>query len=277
MPRPLRDLNPYASLVDFFGAELRKYRTDAGLSQPQLAESLGCTATWIGKIETGESCPSEATALDLDTYFTTNGTFWRLWRLIKQAGKNLALPPWLPQFIELEAEANSHQSFEAQVIPGLLQTEAYARAVMSAGQTPKALDERVAARMERQAIHNRDNPPRMWFVLDEAVIRRPIGGHEVMRQQLEHLLKLMDEALHLQIRVLPFSSATYAGLDGSFRILGFENKPDIAYHEGPEISQLIEDPAIVAEYAVRFDLVMGEALPRVESLKMITSALEDYT
>ncbi|MBA9005005.1 helix-turn-helix domain-containing protein [Thermomonospora cellulosilytica] len=277
MARRPRELTPYASIVDFFGGELRTMRTDAGLSQPQLAAALGCTATWIGKIETAECPPSEATARDLDTYFKTNGYFWRLWNLIKETGKALALPHWFPQLVDLEREATSRQSFEAQVIPGLLQTESYVRAQMALWHTPEVVEARVTARMERQAIHRRSKPPRMWFVVDESALRRPVGGKAVMRDQLEHLITVMTEWAHVEVRILPFVAVNYASIDGSFTLLNFEDRPDVGYHEGPEVSQVIEDPAIVAEYAMRFNHLMGEALSRAESLNMVKRALEDYS
>jgi transcriptional regulator with XRE-family HTH domain len=277
MVRRPRDLTPYASLVDFFGAELRKMRTDAGLSQPQLAEALGCTATWIGKIELGECPPSEASAQDFDTYFKTNGYFWRLWRLIKEAGKHLALPPGFWGFMEREARATSIRGFVAQVVPGLLQNESYARGVISAGQTRDAVDDLVCARLARQQILNRDNPPLLRFVLDESVLRRPIGGHEVMREQLTRLHDLMLNSPNIQIRVLPFASVIWPALAGSFTLLGFADEPDIAYLNAPGAGLMVDDRDRVDQYALQFDLVLGEALPSSGSLKMIARALEDYT
>lgn len=263
-------------LVRAFGEVLRGHRERAGLSRPQLAKALGCSPQWIEKLETGHKPPSQATAEDLDTYFETPGTFYRMWKEIKRAGKHLASPPGFSEYVKIEAKADAMRSFEAQVFPGLLQIPRYARAVMSAGQPLDALDERVAGRLERQEILIRDNAPRMWFVLDEAVLRRPVGGPDVMREQLAHLIEVVTTMPRIQVRVLPFSSVTYAGLDGSFTVLTLPGGEDVAYHEGPEVSQVIEDAATVAEFEVRFGLVTGEALRTHESLMMIRSALEDY-
>jgi transcriptional regulator with XRE-family HTH domain len=274
MPRPQYDPDP-DSLIAHFGAELRTYRNKAGLSMQQLADELGYSAQWIGQVELGKP-PSEQFALDLDTYFKTDGTFHRLWKSIKRAGRRRALLPGFPKYLEFEAEAVLIRSFEAQLVPGLLQTERYARSMISAWPHPAPLEERVAARLERQAILQRETPPNAWFVLDEAVLHRPIGGPGVMRDQLKRLADLV-ESRHVQVRVVPFSSITFAGLDGKFTILRLPNGTEILYQEGPGFSQLIEDSDTVADCAVRFDLVMGEALPRGESHKMILRALEDLT
>ncbi|GAA2426816.1 helix-turn-helix transcriptional regulator [Actinomadura vinacea] len=249
------------------------------MSRPQLAEALGCKAGWIEKLETAQKPPSEATADDMDVFFDTGRarTFWTMWREIKREGKHLAAPPGFNRYVEIEAKSEALREFEAQVVPGLLQTPAYARAVTSAGQHPDALEDRVASRMERQAVLKRDDGPRIWFVLDEAVLWRPVGGPEVMREQLERLVEITTTSPRVEIRVLPFSSVTYAGLDGSFTVMSLPGGVDLAYHEGPEISQVIEDGAKIAEYRVRFDLVMGEALRTEESLAMIRKILEEYT
>ncbi|TDC68787.1 XRE family transcriptional regulator [Actinomadura sp. GC306] len=265
-------------LLRTFGAVLRAHREADGLSRPQLAQALGCQPGWIEKLETAQKPTSEATADDLDVYFKTSARlFWHMWREIKREGKHLAAPPGFSRYAEIEAEAVAMRAFEAQVMPGLLQTPAYARAVMSSGLPFDALEERVSIRIGRQELLTRDNAPRMWFVLDEAVLRRPVGGPEVMYEQLATLIEVATTNPRIEIRMLPFSSVTYAGLDGSFFVLSLSGGVDVAYHEGPEISQLIEDGTTVAEYRVRFDLIMGESLRTGESLKLIQQYQEGYT
>lgn len=265
-------------LVRSFGAVLRAHREGAGLSRPQLAEALGCRPGWIEKMETAQKPPSEASANDLDFYFKTpKRLFWVMWLEIKREGKHLEAPPGFSEYAEIESEAVAMRSFEAQVVPGLLQTPGYARALMSSGFPFETLEERVSSRMERQRILAADGAPRMWFVVDEAVLRRAIGGPEVMKGQLASLIEVVTSNPRVEIRVLPFSSVTYAGLDGSFTVLSLPHGVDVAYHEGPEISQVIEDEMTIAEYRVRFDLVMGESLRTKESLKMISEILEGTT
>lgn len=266
-------------LIRTFGAVLRSHREAAGLSRPQLAEALGCKPGWIEKLETAQKPVSEATSDDLDVFFRTGParTFWTMWREIKREGRHLAALPGFDKYAELEVKAVTIRMFEAQAVPGLLQTPDYARAMIGARQSSEPLEERVASRMERQEALIRDNGPRMWFVLDEAVLRRPIGGPEVMREQLAHLVEIATSNPRIEIRVLPFSSVTYAGLDGAFTVLSLSGGQGVAYHEGPEISHLAEDGSTVAEYQVRFDLVMGESLRASESLAMIRKIMEEYT
>jgi transcriptional regulator with XRE-family HTH domain len=265
-------------LIRTFGAVLRAYREAAGLSRPQLAEALGCRPGWIEKLETAQKPPSEATADDLDVYFKCGParTFWTMWREIRRTGKHLVLPPGFSGFVEQEAKAVAIYGFEAQVIPGLLQREAYARALMDAGQPSDELNDLVAARLSRQAIHEKDKAPRMWFVIDESALHRPVGGPKAMREQLSHLADLATNLSRIHIRVLPYKSVTWAGLDGSFTILELPDRHKVAYLESPGSGCLVNDPDRVGAATVRFQLVMGEALPTDESLNMIMRALEDY-
>ncbi|MDL4815358.1 helix-turn-helix domain-containing protein [Actinomadura opuntiae] len=275
MPKETGDLTR-DPLIRAFGAVLRSYRENAELSRPELADALGCTYQWIEKIETGTK-PSVDTAIDLDTFFKIPArTFEKLAEEIERAGKHAALPPGFPAFLKLEECALSIRSFVCQVVPGLLQTEAYARGVMGAGQVRDGLDHLVAQRVDRQRILTGERAPRLSVVLDESVLRRPIGGSAVMCEQLMYLEHIIEHEPHVQIRMLPFQRITWASLDGSFTILGFGNGPDIAYLEGPTSSQLLRDPNRVADTAVRFDLVMGEALTGGESLEMIRQAREGY-
>lgn len=266
-------------LIRSFGAVLRSHREAAGLSRPQLADALGCKPGWIEKLETAQKPPSEATADDLDTHFDTGPArpFWTMWRQIKREGKHLAALPGFDKYTELEAEADTIRKFDPQVVPGMLQTPAYARAMWATKQTLDNIEEHVAARMERQEHLASNKNPRMWFVIDEAALRRPMGGPEVMREQLERLIEIATTNPRVQIRVLPFSSVTYAGLDGSFTVLSLPSGVCAAYHEGPEISQVIEDGPTVDEYQVRFHLVMGESFRNDESLAVIRKILEEYT
>lgn len=275
MPRQAREPDP-VSLIEHFGAELSALRNAEGLSRPQLAERLGCTAQWVGQIELATSTPSEPFALDLDTYYKTGGTFHRLWKSIQRATRRRVLLPGFPRYLELEAKAVLVRAFVTQLVPGLLQTEAYTRATMDPALPPAVVEERVAARVDRQAILRKEKPPRALFVLDEAVLHRRMGGNEVMAEQLRHLVELA-EVPHIEVRVLPFSAVTPAGLDGKFTLLRLRDGDECLYQEGPGFSQVIDETDIIADCTVRFDLVMGEALSRDESVKLILKVLEDLT
>nr|WP_242883547.1 helix-turn-helix transcriptional regulator [Actinomadura litoris] len=263
-------------LIRTFGMVLRGYREAAGLSRPQLAEALGCTYAWIEKMETGTK-PSIASAIDLDTYFKIpTKPFQHMAEEIEQMGKRPAFPPGFSEFVVQEANAVSIYGFESQVMPGLLQRECYARSIMDAGQGPEELDGLVAARMGRQTILKRGKPPRMWFVIDESALQRPAGGRLAFREQLTYLAHVMANVPNVQARILPFDSITWAGLDGSFKILELRDGRKTAYLESSVSGQLIYEPDKIEAVTARFHLVMGEALPVGASLKLVKKALEDY-
>lgn len=265
-------------LLRSFGRVMRSHREAAGLSRPQLADQLGCGTTWIEKLEMGRKPPSEATADDCDFRFgtSTTRTFWTMWDEIKREGKHVAAPPGFDKYVDCESIANGIRKFDIQLVPGLLQTPDYARAVLSLREPLDSLEDRLSARLKRQEIFERENPPRMWAVLNEAVLRLPMGGSKVMREQLKWLVELSSTRPHINVHVLPFSAITAGRNDGTFTILTMPDGTDLGYHEGPEISQVIEDQTIVAEYSVRWDLVMGEALSSSKSHEYILSAAEDY-
>jgi transcriptional regulator with XRE-family HTH domain len=262
-------------LVRAFGALLRAHREAAGLGKTQLADLLGCTGQWIAMVENAVKPPSEAFAIDLDTYFKTSvNDFHCMWEELKRAGKHRVLPPGFEAYLELESQATSIRKYEALLVTGLLQTEQYARDVLQSGQKVDALEALVASRMERQAIMERDDPPRLWLLTDETVIRRGIGGGEVMRDQLQRFLTVAKRP-NITIQVVPSETGSYPGLEGSFTILSFDRAPDAAYLEGPGGHGIVvQKPHQVSALAVRFDLVRAAALPERESLTLIAAVME---
>jgi transcriptional regulator with XRE-family HTH domain len=274
MPRRPRDPGTPQSPAEYFGAELRAYRQAAGLSRPQLAEKLGCTGQWVGQIELATSVPSEAFAEDLDTYFATNGTFHRLWEWMKESGKLQILPPGFPEFLEREAKASVMYIFGAMVLHGLFQVSAYAYEVLKAGRTPEEIEQLVATRMERQVILDGEDPPSMVVVLDEGVIRRPVGDAEIMREQIRHLIELAQRP-RITLHIVPSSKGAYAGVMGAFTILGFDEGSNTVYVEGHVGGQLVDHTATVRAYSLRFDLIRGAAISADESLTLLRAVLEN--
>jgi DNA-binding XRE family transcriptional regulator len=255
-----------------FGDELTAWR--GTMTKAEMAGLLGYTPQLIGQIEGGKNIPSRKFAEDCDTFFRTNGLFARLWKLITETRRLAALPPGFSKYVQLEAEAVAIRIFGLVMIQGLFQTEDYARAILLALQPPNIVDQFVAARMERQAILCRDKPPRIWATFDERALRSMIGGPEVMRGQLHHLLE-MARLPHVMIDVVPQSAESHVGLEGDLVILGFPNEPDVAYTESAGRGIIVEDPASVSEFQVRYDLIRGHALPAAESRRLIESILED--
>jgi transcriptional regulator with XRE-family HTH domain len=254
-----------------FAAELAAWR--GGLSKVELAETLGYTPQLIGQLEAGKNIPSRKFAEDLDTYFTTNGLFVRLWKLITETRHLAVLPSGFREFVALEAQASTMYVFEPSVIKGIFQTREYAYEVMKAGRGPEEIEQLVAKRLERQEILNRARPPRVVAVFDEVAIRRVIGGREVMREQIERLTEIAEQP-HVTMQIVPASRGSYAGLMGAFDILGFDDGPEVVYIDGHVGGQLITDAATVREYGLRCDLIRGAAMSADESLKLLRTILE---
>ncbi|MCI3274838.1 helix-turn-helix transcriptional regulator [Streptomyces cylindrosporus] len=266
----IRELDPSASPLDYFGYELRRKREEAGLRLNDLGSAIFCTGSLIGQIETAKKVPTREFAERVDAALMTDGGFSRLVGLVLRS----QLPSWFQPYAELEAKATYISTYQAQVVYGLLQTEAYARALLATGVTDK-LDEMVAARMERQRILAREQPPLTWIVLDEAAIRRPIGGHEVMREQLAHLAGFLDHKW-VRIQVLPFAVGQHASLAGSFNTLRFDDHPDLVYTEDLISGHMTANPDTVREAALRYAHLQASALSVEDSAALITRVMEEH-
>ncbi|MFE0737941.1 Scr1 family TA system antitoxin-like transcriptional regulator [Streptomyces sp. NPDC058855] len=266
----IRDLDPSASPLDYYGSELRRLREEAGLNQPQLGKILYCTGSLIGQIETAKKVPTRRFSEQLDAALMTGGLFSRLVGLVLRC----QLPTWFQPYAEMEAKAAYLSSFQAQLVYGLLQTEAYARAVLGV-RTEGDLDAKVAARMERQRILERDTPPLLWVVLSEAVLRQEIGGREVMRAQLAHLLR-MQEKEWVKIQILPFTAGAHAGLPGSFNLLRFEDDPDLVYTEDFVQGHMTANPAAFREGSLRYDHLQAASLSVEGSAELIARVMEEH-
>ncbi|OKJ86256.1 XRE family transcriptional regulator [Streptomyces sp. CB01883] len=264
-----RELDPSASPLDYYGYELRRARESAGLTLAQLGAVVFCTGSLIGQIETAARVPQRDFSERLAAALGTGGLFSRLVGLVLRS----QLPSWFQPYAELEARAMYISTFQAQLVDGLLQTEAYARTVL--GLRDRAdLDSRVAARLERQRILGRDEPPATWAVLSEAVLHQEIGDRQVMREQLAHLLTMQHRAW-VTVQVLPFSVGAHAGLMGSFALLRFEKDPDIVYSEDFVQGHMTANPQAVKEGSVRYDQLQAAALSAEESAALITRVMKE--
>ncbi|GAA0948500.1 helix-turn-helix transcriptional regulator [Actinocorallia libanotica] len=255
-------------LIRAFGAVVRAYREAAALSRAKLADALGCSPQWIEKIETGARPPSEATALDLDTYFKTPGVFHTMWKELKRAGKTAELPPGFPGFMVLEAKARVMNIFENMTITGLFQIPDYAYEILSPGRGQEAVEEVLQTRMERQKILERKSPPEIVLVLDETILHRPIGTPEMRRKQLEHLASLAGHP-NITIQIVPKKTGSYAGIMGAFTLMEFDDGPNITYTESHVDGQIIDHHEKVMRYNIRFSLIRGAAMSADDSLNLI--------
>ncbi|MEU8540966.1 helix-turn-helix transcriptional regulator [Streptomyces sp. NPDC048717] len=266
----IRSLDPSASPLDYYGFELRRLREEAKLSQQQLGDILFCTASLIGQIETAKKVPTRRFSEQLDAALMTGGQFTRLIGLVLRS----QLPNWFQPYADMEARAMYIQSFQTTLIDGLLQTPEYAREILSARHEGEDLDTKVAARLERQRILERDTPPVLWVVMSEAVLCQEVGGREVMRGQLARLLE-MQRREWVKIQILPFSAGAHTGMLGAFNILRFEDDPDVVYTEDFTQGRMTADPAAVREGLIRYDLLQAAALSVESSAALIARVMEE--
>ncbi|MFI7338169.1 helix-turn-helix domain-containing protein [Streptomyces sp. NPDC050085] len=264
----------YVTARGMFAAEARRLRAEAGLSLTRVAESARCDKGYLSRIERGEKFPKEAVVLALDEALGARGLLSKLWYLAVSG----SIVDYARRFMELEARATKMHKFMPATVPGLLQSEAYARELLRSGH-PRApqriVDELVVARMARQQVLSREDPPLLWAVLDEAVIRRAVGGPGVMAEQLEKVVAAAGQP-DVVVQVLPFAAGA-SGLSGeSLTLLSFAHGQDVAYLEGNRIGNLVELTQAVADYSFRYDLVRAKALTPEASIDLIRQAAEDY-
>ncbi|MET7645359.1 helix-turn-helix transcriptional regulator [Streptomyces sp. NPDC005426] len=265
----IQSLDPTASPLDYYGWELRRLREAAGLNQAQLGEIIFCTGSLIGQIETTKKIPTRDFSERVDAALGTDGTFSRLMGLVLRS----QLPTWFQPYAEMEARAAYISTYQAQLVYGLVQTEEYARAVLATGM-PDDLEGLLAARMERQRILERERPPLAWAILDEAVLHRPIGGHEVMRAQLLRLLEFTTNRW-MRIQVLPFSAGEHSSLDGTFNLLRFDDDPDIIYTEDLISGHMTASPDTLREASLRYAHLQAAALSVEDSAALIARVMEE--
>jgi len=189
------------------------------------------------------------------------------------------LPDWFETYLGLESAAVAIRSFEMQFVPGLFQTEDYARAVTRLGHKTASADEiqrRVGLRLKRQDLLARAQPPKIWAVMDEAVLRRPVGGTPVMRGQLRHLAEASWMA-NVTLQVVPFDRGGHAGASGSFSILRFEERdlPDVVYIEQLTSAVYLDQRSDVEHYLEVVDQLSGEALTPDESRAFIQQVAKE--
>ena len=247
MPAP-KELDPSASLAALYGAKLRKLRGRAGWTQRELGDKVPIAHSRIAQFELGNETPPKDVSSKLDALLGADGDLTDLWGHIKRT----PYPDWARAFVAHEAKATKMLKYMAHTVPGLLQTAAYAGALLRVSRprdTDAQIEELVSARLERQALLGGVVPPLMWCVLDEAVIRRPVGGLIVMRDQLDHLL-CMAQTPHVVVQLLPFDKGEHPVMGGSLTLLSFEKGQDVAYTESSHSGELVEDIEEVAEHAL---------------------------
>jgi transcriptional regulator with XRE-family HTH domain len=269
-----RDARQVAPTREAYGEELRIRREAAGHTQQSLADIVICSPSLIAHWEAGRRKPSPEDAARLDAALDTGGFFVR-WLPTLEEGPVAA---FFAQAQELEKQATVIQEYGAMLVPGLLQTEEYARAVVRGGMpdaTEAEIDERVASRMRRARLLDDPKEPTYWAILDETALRRKVGGTAGMARQLRHIASLIRSG-RARIHVLPHDVGAHTLHDGHVKLMEFDDQPPVAYVEGVRTGRVDDDPAGVAAFQKLYALALGDALCWQKSLALIEALAEEY-
>jgi len=266
--------------------ELRRLREAAKLTCEEVAEQLECSASKISRVETGRVSVSPRDVRDmLEIYGVADEQRDGLVQLARESRQKGwwhaygdTIQPHFATYLGLESAASEIRIYEVNLIPGLLQTEEYARTILTAGMvnSPRPdIERRVELRMERQRL-SRANPPELWCVLDEAALRRHVGGREVMRLQLEYLLEIAS-LRNVSLQVIPFAGGAHPGMGRPFIILSFgeDVDPDVVYLEDLASALWVENIEEIDRYHVYFNHLQATALSFEDSAAMVTAALKE--
>jgi len=267
------------------GSQLRRLRESRGISAEQAAESIRGSHSKISRMEHGRVGFKERDVGDLLTLYgvTDNEERAALLNLAREANTpgwwhaySDILPTWLEPYVGLEAAASVIRSYENQVVPGLLQTEGYARALIQHGSA--ASEDEIARRSElrvsRQEILRRPDAPQLWAVIDEAALRRPVGGPEIVREQLRYLIEIADHPA-VTLQVLPFRVGAHSAMGGPFTILRFAEPDlqDVVYIEQLTSALYLDKPAEVDSYLEVMEQLCLQAEPAASTVKVLQEIL----
>ncbi|MEO3782363.1 helix-turn-helix transcriptional regulator [Actinocorallia sp. B10E7] len=263
-------IDPDSSLWAWLAFDLWLHRTRRGLSLAQTARIVYVTRGTVSNWEAARGRPSDRHLKLLDEAWDTGGHFQRLHRYATQGHD----PDWFRQYVQYEASAEVIKVFHGKGIPLLVQTEAYADAVLRAAGHVEIAEEETQARMKRQEIHNRKTPPRLWILIDQDVLERPVGSAAVMRKQCEHLLEISERA-HVSVRVIPRLAGPHPGDDGPFQVLKIKGR-EIAYAGAQLGGRLIEAGDEADALAVKFEEIGALAESRDASRDLIIRTMRMY-
>ncbi|MCX4819977.1 helix-turn-helix transcriptional regulator [Streptomyces sp. NBC_01142] len=269
-----RNLDPYTGPRAFYGAELRRLREQAKMSQEQLGERVFCSGSYIGQFESAARRPQLDMSRMFDELLGSGEHLQRLCRLARTS----KVADYFADAAELECLARAISEYAPVLVPGLLQTEEYARAITRTANPfapPEDVEELVRARMDRQQVLDGPAAPVLWAILHEAVLLAPIGGREVMRHQALHIAELARRP-RVVVQILPFTAMTEAFMGSMLSVMAFADSPTVVYTEGAGSGQLIEEPALVEHSTRAYDLARAAALSPSASLALLASVAEDY-
>ncbi|MBW8087577.1 XRE family transcriptional regulator [Streptomyces hygroscopicus subsp. hygroscopicus] len=244
------------------------------MSLDRLSDIVNYSKTQLHGVETAERLPLPPLSAKLDAAFGTGGLFEGLWSIIQRE----RYPDRYRRFMELADQATDIHEYAGHLVPGLLQTPAYARALLRVGD-PEAsgeeIERKVGVRVGRQGRLGEADGPYLWTLLEEGVLRRPVGGPAIMREQLRALLSFA-ESPRIEVQVIPYAHGEHALLDSTLTLLTLPNATTIAYLESNYSGQLIEDPNEAMKRRRAYDLLRANALSPRESAAMIEAAMEGF-
>ncbi|MER7444421.1 helix-turn-helix domain-containing protein [Micromonospora avicenniae] len=270
------------------GAQLRRLRESSGVTREGAGWEIRASESKISRMELGRVGFKERDVADLLTLYGVKDDEERevLLKLARDANSpgwwhryGDVLPSWFQSYLGLEAAAALIRTYEVQFVPGLLQTPAYARAVVLLGHgtaAPDEIDRRVGLRVRRQELLRRADPPQLWAVLDEAALRRPIGGPEVMRGQLSALIEA-TRSPNIRLQIIPFTAGGHAAAGGAFSILRFgdQDLPDIVYIEQLTSAIYLDKRDDLDHYALAMERLCVEAEPPERTPELLTRLRDD--
>lgn len=270
------------------GARLRRLREASGVTREDAGWAIRASESKISRMELGRVGFKERDVADLLALYGVNGAEHQaLLAVAREANQpgwwhpyGDLLATWFQHYLDLEGAASLIRTYEVQFVPGLLQTEAYARSVivLSHGAAGRdEVDRRVALRMARKKVLTQPDPPRIWAVIDEAVLRRQLGGREVMRAQIKALLEICDQP-NVRIQVVPFAAGGHAAAGGAFTILRFPDQelPDVVYLEHLTSALYLDRQGDVDQYAAAVGRLFIEAESPARTQDLLRDALRDW-
>ncbi|MGA5079843.1 helix-turn-helix domain-containing protein [Streptomyces griseoincarnatus] len=267
--------------------ELKKLREKSALTCAQVGQALDWSGSKVNRMETGSGRVQPSDVDALCRFYDTSEELREFLKSLAREAKTrgwwqvhgAGVPEWFNIYIGLEQDASTLRQYQCEVLPGLMQTEAYARELHTTGAHMSAedIDRAVRVRLERQDMLTRPEAPDAWFVVNEGAVRNVIGDREVMRDQLEKVLEAADLP-SVTLQVLPFDSGTYPAT-GSFTMLGFPapEDPDLVYRDGITDAVYLEGEHHVREYTRAFDGLRAAALSPQRSARLVQSVVKEYS
>jgi transcriptional regulator with XRE-family HTH domain len=270
------------------GAQLRRLRTEQGLTREQAAEAIRASEWKIHRLENGQVGFKDRDIVDLLALYGVDDPVEVVEFVILAREANTPgwwqqygdlLPQWFRAYVDLEAAATLIRTYEGQLIPGLLQTEDYMRALVGGAQlkdSPEEAERRVALRLGRQTLLERENAPRLWAVVDEAALRRPVGGPKVMRAQLERLIEAA-ELPNVTLQVLPFAAGAHPAMVGAFSVLRFADQelPDVVYVEHLTSALYLSKQEDVDQYLHVMESICVRSAPPDQTVELVGGVLNE--